>query len=69
MNSVIGPEGSRPAPKHFVNGRNRIILSLLFIAVLIATVSFTVNASIIVCRQGGWSQGITLLPNNTKSTS
>jgi hypothetical protein len=43
MNSVIGPEGSRPAPKHFVNGRNRIILSLLFIAVLIATVSFTVN--------------------------
>jgi hypothetical protein len=43
MNSMIGPEGSRPAPRRFVNGRNRIILSLLFIAVLIATVSFTVN--------------------------
>jgi hypothetical protein len=43
MNSMIGPEGSRPAPKRFVNGRNRIILSLLFIAVLLATVSFTVN--------------------------
>ena len=40
---MIGPEGSRPAPRRFVNGRNRIILSLLFIAVLIATVSFTVN--------------------------
>jgi hypothetical protein len=43
MSSVIGPEGSRPASRRFVNGRNRIILSLLFIAVLIATVSFTVN--------------------------
>ena len=43
MNSVIGPEGSRPTLRRFVNGRNRIILSLLFIAVLLTTVSFTVN--------------------------
>ncbi|MBA2395166.1 MAG: hypothetical protein H0V70_20755 [Ktedonobacteraceae bacterium] len=55
MNSVIGPEGSRPAPKHFVNGRNRIILSLLFIAVLIATVSFTVNARFFVHAQSASS--------------
>ena len=40
---MIGPEGSRPTPRRFVNGRNRIILSLLFIAVLLTTVSFTVN--------------------------
>ncbi len=44
MNSGIGPEGSRPAPQRFMSsGRNRIILSLLFVTVLIATVSFTVN--------------------------
>jgi len=43
MNSIIGPEGSRPAVRRFLGGRNRIFLSLLFVAALLATISFTVN--------------------------
>lgn len=56
MNSVIGPEGTRPAPRRFMSsGRNRIILSLLFVAVLIASVSFTVNDLFFAHAQSGSS--------------